>query len=179
MKIIASIYIGYDNIDVESYKKKNIVVTNSPNKSNDAVAEITIFLLIGAARRAYEGVKMVKTNTWKDKKIDICELMLGQSLINKNLGIIGMGRIGRAIAKRAKAFGMKINYFNRNKLSSELEDGAKYFKSVNEMMPHCDFISVNCPSTPETIKILSRESISILPPHAVIVNTSRGITIAE
>jgi glyoxylate reductase len=179
IKIIAGIAIGYDNIDIESAKKKNIVVTNSPNKSNDAVAEITIFLLIGAARRAYEGVKMVKTNTWKDKKIDFCELMLGQSLTNKNLGIIGMGRIGRAIAKRAKAFGMKINYFNRNKLSPELEDGAKYFKSVNEMMSHCDFISVNCPSTPETIKILSREAISLLPPHAVIVNTSRGNTIDE
>ena len=105
--------------------------------------------------------------------------MLGQSLTNKTLGIIGMGRIGRVIAKRAKAFGMKINYYNRNRLSLELEDEAKYFNSVNEMMPYCDFVSVNCPSTPETIKILSKEAISLLPSHAVIVNTSRGNTVDE
>ena len=179
IQIIAGIGIGYDNIDVISAKQKNIVVTNSPNKSNDAVAEIAIFLLIGAARKAYEGVKIVKSGTWKNKKIDWHKFMLGQSLTNKTLGIIGMGRIGRVIAKRAKAFGMKINYYNRNRLSLELEDEAKYFNSVNEMMPYCDFVSVNCPSTPETIKILSKEAISLLPSHAVIVNTSRGNTVDE
>lgn len=179
MQIIAGIGIGYDNIDVESAKKKNIVVTNSPNKSNDAVAEVAIFLMIGAARKAYEGVKIVKANLWKDQKIDWHQFMLGQSLTNKTLGIIGMGRIGRVIAKLAKAFGMKINYFNRNKLNPDLEDGAKYFSSVNEMMPVCDFVSINCPSTPETLKIMSKEAISLLPSHAVIVNTSRGNTIDE
>ena len=179
IQIIAGIGIGYDNIDVISAKQKNIVVTNSPNKSNDAVAEIAIFLLIGAARKAYEGVKIVKSDIWKNKKIDWHKFMLGQSLTNKTLGIIGMGRIGRVIAKRAKAFGMKINYYNRNRLSLELEDEAKYFNSVNEMMPYCDFVSVNCPSTPETIKILSKEAISLLPSHAVIVNTSRGNTVDE
>ena len=131
IQIISGIGIGYDNIDVISAKQKNIVVTNSPNKSNDAVAEIAIFLLIGAARKAYEGVKIVKSDIWKNKKIDWHKFMLGQSLTNKTLGIIGMGRIGRVIAKRAKAFGVKINYYNRNRLSLELEDEAKYFNSVN------------------------------------------------
>jgi glyoxylate reductase len=179
LQIIAGIGIGYDNIDVESAKNKKIIVTNSPNKSNDAVAEITIFLLIGAARKAYEGVKIVKSDLWKEKKIDWTNFMLGHSLANKTLGIIGMGRIGRVVAKRAKAFGMKIIYFNRNKLSSELEGSAKYYGSVDEMMPHCDFVSINCPSSPETIKIMSAKAISLLPLHAVIVNTSRGNTIDE
>jgi len=179
IQIIAGIGIGYDNIDIKSAKKKKIIITNSPNKSNDAVAEITIFLLIGAARKAYEGVKIVKADLWKEKKIDWHQFMLGQSFTSKALGIIGMGRIGRVVAKRAKGFGMKINYYNRNKLSPELEDGANYYNSVNEMMPHCDFVSINCPSSPETIKIMSAEAISLLPTHAVIVNTSRGNTIDE
>ena len=179
LKIVAGIGIGYDNIDVDSAKERNIVVSNSPNKSNEAVAEIAIFLMIGAARKANEGIKIVKDGSWKDKKIDWTQFMLGQSFTNKTLGIIGMGRIGRVIAKRAKAFGLKINYCNRNKLSSELEDGANYYNSVNEMMPLCDFVSINCPSTPDTIKIMSAEAISLLPSHAVIINTSRGDTMDE
>ena len=179
LKIVAGIGIGYDNIDVESAKEKKIVVSNSPNKSNEAVAEIAIFLMIGAARKANEGIKIVKDGSWKDKKIDWTNFMLGQSFTDKTLGIIGMGRIGRVIAKRAKAFGLKINYCNRKKLSSELEDGANYFNSVNEMMPLCDFVSINCPSTPDTIKIMSAKAISLLPSHAVIINTSRGDTMDE
>jgi len=179
LQIVAGIGIGYDNIDVESAISKKIIVTNSPNKSNDAVAEVTIFLLIGAARKAYEGIKIVKSDKWKEKKIDWTNFMLGQSISNKTLGIIGMGRIGRVVAKRAKGFGMKIIYCNRNKLSLELENGAKYYSNVNEMMPHCDFVSINCPSSPETIKIMSSEAISLLPSHAVVVNTSRGNTVDE
>ena len=135
LQIIAGIGIGYDNIDVESAKNKKIIITNSPNKSNDAVAEVTIFLLIGAARKAYEGIKIVKSDKWKEKKIDWTNFMLGQSISNKTLGIIGMGRIGRVVAQRAKAFGMKIYYCNRNKLSSELENGAKYFGRNHMLQP--------------------------------------------
>ena len=105
--------------------------------------------------------------------------MIGNSVTGKTLGIIGMGRIGRMVAKCAKAFGMKIIYFNRNKLSEDLEDGAKYFSDINSMMPECDFVSIHTPATAETKHILNATTISLLPKHAVVINTSRGSTIDD
>ena len=105
--------------------------------------------------------------------------MIGNSVIGKTLGIIGMGRIGRMAAKCAKAFGMKIIYYNRNKLSEDLEDGAKYFSDVNSMMPECDFVSIHTPATAETKHILNKTTIGLLPKHAVVINTSRGSTIDD
>jgi len=112
-------------------------------------------------------------------KTDLTKFMIGNSVTGKTLGIIGMGRIGRMAAKCAKAFGMKIIYYNRNKLSENLENGAKYYSDLNSMLPNCDFVSIHTPATSETKYILNKDTISLLPKHAVVINTSRGSTIDD
>ena len=179
LKIIATFSVGYDHIDIKSAKEKNIIITNTPNVLNDAVAEITLLLMLATCRKAYEGISLVKSGKWKDVKVDFVNFVMGQSLTGKTLGIIGMGRIGRIVAKRAKGFGMKIIYCNRNKLSNEIEDGAKYYESVNSMMPDCDFVSIHTPATAETKNILNSETINLLPKHAIVINTSRGSTVDD
>ena len=169
LKIIASVSVGYDNIDTLAAKEKNIIITNAPNVLNNAVAEITLLLMLGAARRALEGLTLVKSGKWKDAKVDFTNFMVGKPMTGKTLGIIGMGRIGRIVAERAKGFGMKIIYYNRKKVSAEFETGAKY----------CDYVSIHCPSTPETKHILNKEAIQLLPPHAIVINTSRGATVDD
>jgi len=179
LKIIATFSVGYDHIDIKSAKEKNIIITNTPNVLNDAVAEITLLLMLATCRKAYEGISLVKSGKWKDVKVDFVNFVMGQSLTGKTLGIIGMGRIGRIVAKRAKGFGMKIIYCNRNKLSNEIEDGAKYYESVNSMMPDCDFVSIHTPATKETKNILNNTAIELLPKHAIVINTSRGSTVDD
>lgn len=179
LKIIATFSVGYDHIDIKSAKEKNIIITNTPNVLNDAVAEITLLLMLATCRKAYEGISLVKSGKWKDVKVDFVNFVMGQSLTGKTLGIIGMGRIGRIVAKRAKGFGMKIIYCNRNKLSNEIEDGAKYYESVNSMMPDCDFVSIHTPATKETKNILNNAAIELLPKHAIVINTSRGSTVDD
>ena len=179
LQIISTVAVGYDNIDINAAKEKKIVITNSPKVLNNAVAETTLLLMLGAARRAYEGLTLVKSNKWKDAKVDFTNFMVGQPLTGKTLGIIGMGRIGQIVAERARGFGMKIIYYNRKKLASDLEKNAKYFENVNSMMPHCDFVSIHCPATPETKNILNAEAIKLLPKHAIVINTSRGITVDD
>jgi len=174
LQIIAGIGIGYDNIDVESAKNKKIIVTNSPNKSNDAVAEVTIFLLIGAARKAYEGIKMVKSDKWKEKKIDWTDFMLGQSISNKTLGIIGMGRIGRVVAKRAKAFGMKVFYYDPLKQD-------KKFKKTNlkKLIEISDVISIHAHVNEQTKYIINKKNLKLTKKKPIIINTSRGELVKE
>ncbi len=179
LKIIATFSVGYDHIDIKSAKEKNVIITNTPNVLNDAVAEITLLLMLATCRKAYEGISLVKSGKWKDVKVDFVNFVMGQSLTGKTLGIIGMGRIGRIVAKRAKGFGMKIIYCNRNKLSNEIEDGAKYYESVNSMMPDCDFVSIHTPATKETKNILNNAAIELLPKHAIVINTSRGSTVDD
>ena len=179
LKIIATFSVGYDHVDIKSAKEKNIIITNTPNVLNDAVAEITLLLMLATCRKAYEGISLVKSGKWKDVKVDFVNFVMGQSLTGKTLGIIGMGRIGRIVAKRAKGFGMKIIYCNRNKLSNEIEDGAKYYESVNSMMPDCDFVSIHTPATKETKNILNNTAIELLPKHAIVINTSRGSTVDD
>ena len=179
LKIIAQVGVGYDNISVKSAKDKNIKVTNTPNVLNEAVAETTILLILAASRRIGEAYNLVRSGNWKNQKPDLTKFMIGNSVTGKTLGIIGMGRIGRMAAKCAKAFGMKIIYYNRNKLSEDLEDGAKYYQDIKSMMPDCDFVSVHTPATSETKHILNSSTISLLPKHAVVINTSRGSTIDD
>jgi len=179
LKIIAQVGVGYDNISVKSAESKNIKVTNTPNVLNEAVAEATILLILAASRRIGEAYNLVRSGNWKNQKPDLTKFMIGNSVTGKTLGIIGMGRIGRMVAKYVKAFGMKIIYYNRNKLSEDLEDGAKYFSDLNSMMPECDFVSIHTPATAETKNILNASTISLLPKHAVVINTSRGSTIDD
>ena len=179
LKIIAQVGVGYDNISVKSAENKKIKVTNTPNVLNEAVAETTILLILAASRRIGEAYNLVRSNEWKNQKPDITKFMIGNSVTGKTLGIIGMGRIGRIAAKCAKMFGMKIIYYNRNKLSDDLEDGAKYYSEISSMLPKCDFVSVHTPATPETKHILNKSTISLLPKNAVVINTSRGSTIDD
>ena len=179
LKIIAQVGVGYDNILIKSAEEKKIKVTNTPNVLNEAVAETTILLILAASRRIGEAYNLVRTDNWKNQKPDLTKFMIGNSVTGKTLGIIGMGRIGRMAAKCAKAFGMKIIYFNRNKLSVDLEDGAKYFSDIKTMLFECDFVSIHTPATAETKHILNSSTISMLPKHAVVINTSRGSTIND
>jgi glyoxylate reductase len=179
LKIIAQVGVGYDNISIKSAKEKKIKVTNTPNVLNEAVAETTILLILAASRRIGEAYNLVRTDDWKNQKPDLTKFMIGNSVTGKTLGIIGMGRIGRMAAKCAKAFGMKIIYYNRNKLPDDLEDGAKYFSDIKTMLPECDFVSIHTPATAETKHILNSSTISLLPKHAVVINTSRGSTIDD
>ena len=179
LKIIAQVGVGYDNISIKSAEEKKIKVTNTPNVLNEAVAETTILLILAASRRIGEAYNLVRTDNWKNQKPDLTKFMIGNSVTGKTLGIIGMGRIGRMAAKCAKAFGMKIIYYNRNKLPDDLEDGAKYFSDIKTMLPECDFVSIHTPATAETKHILNSSTISLLPKHAVVINTSRGSTIDD
>ena len=179
LKIIAQVGVGYDNISIKSAEEKKIKVTNTPNVLNEAVAETTILLILAASRRIGEAYNLVRTDDWKNQKPDLTKFMIGNSVTGKTLGIIGMGRIGRMAAKCAKAFGMKIIYYNRNKLPDDLEDGAKYFSDIKTVLPECDFVSIHTPATAETKHILNSSTISLLPKHAVVINTSRGSTIDD
>jgi glyoxylate reductase len=179
LKIIAQVGVGYDNIIIKSAEEKKIKVTNTPNVLNEAVAETTILLILAASRRIGEAYNLVRADNWKNQKPDLTKFMIGNSVTGKTLGIIGMGRIGRMTAKCAKAFGMKIIYYNRNKLSDDLEDGAKYFSDLKTLLPECDFVSIHTPATTETKHILNSSTINLLPKHAVVINTSRGSTIDD
>ena len=170
VKIIASYSVGYNNIDIDAATKKGIVVTNTPEVLTDATADIAILLLLGASRRAYEARKSAEEQKW----VWATDFLLGKQMSGSNLGILGMGRIGRAIAERARGFGMKIHYHNRTKLSADLEQGATYHDNIKSLFSNSDFLSINCPATKDTSKIINDETISYLPNGAVISNTARG-----
>ena len=179
LKVIGHVGVGYDNINTQSAKEKNIKVSNTPNVLNDAVAEITILLILASSRRIGEAYNLVKTNTWKDHRPDITKLMVGNEITGKTLGIIGMGRIGQIVADRARAFKMKVIYFNRNKLSKDLEKDATYYTDLKSMLPNCDYISLHTPATPETKNIINSETLKFFPKHSVFINTSRGSNVDD
>ena len=170
VKIISNFAVGFGNINIRAAKKKNIIVTNTPDVLTDATAEIAILLLLGAARRATEGRKWVDKKNWSWS----ANFLIGKQLTGKPLGILGMGRIGRAVAERAKSFGMKIHYYNRKKLPSNLENGAIYHESLKSLIKVSDFFSINCPVTEETKKIINENILNYFPDGAVIINSARG-----
>jgi len=170
IKIIANGAVGYGNIDIKAARKKGIAVTNTPDVLTDSTADIQILLLLGASRKAYEGRIAAESQKWKWS----WDFLLGKQMSNRRLGILGMGRIGRAVAKRAKGFGMEIHYHNRSRLSPELEDGAIYHKDIKSLFNESEFLSINCPATPETQKIINRETLSYLQNNTVIANAARG-----
>ena len=170
IKIIANGAVGFGNIDFKAARAKEIIVTNTPDVLTDATADIQILLLLGASRKAYEGRIAAETQSWKWS----WDFLLGKQMSNKKLGILGMGRIGRAVAKRAKGFGMEIHYHNRSKLSSNLEDGAIYHKDLKSLFEQSEFLSINCPATPETTKIINKETLSYLKDNTVVANAARG-----
>ena len=170
VKIISNFAVGFGNIDIEAAKKRNIIVTNTPDVLTDATAEIAILILLGAARRAKEGIEAAQTKNWKWT----ADFLMGKQLTGSRLGILGMGRIGRAVADRARPFGMKIHYFNRSRLKKNLEKDAIYHDSLKSLLSVSDFFSINCPATKETKHIINKESIKNFPDGAVVSNSARG-----
>ena len=170
VKIISNFAVGFGNIDIDAAKKKNIMVTNTPDVLTDATAEIAMLLILGAARRATEGMKKVREKNWRWS----ADFLIGKQLSGSRLGILGMGRIGRAVAKRAKAFGMQIHYHNRKKLSSDLELGATYHKDIKSLFSVSDILSINCPATKETKNIINSKTLQYFPTGAIVTNSARG-----
>ena len=170
VKIISNFAVGFGNIDFDAAKKRNIIVTNTPDVLTDATAEIAMLVLLGAARRAKEGIEWVNKKNWKWSST----FLMGKQLSESRLGILGMGRVGRAVADRARAFGMKIHYYNRSRLNKNLEKNAVYHKSLESLLSVSDFFSINCPSTKETKHIINNKTIKCFPNGAVVSNSARG-----
>ena len=171
IKIISTFSVGYDHIDVEAASARGIAVTNTPDVLTDATADIALLLLLGAARGASWGEKAVRTDTWGAWSPTH---PLGFEVTGKRLGVLGMGRIGQAVAKRARAFEMTVHYHNRSRLSADLEQGAQYHDTVDGLLEVSDFLSINCASTPETRALLNADAIARMPDGAIVVNTARG-----
>ncbi len=171
VRMIATFSVGYEHVDVAAAAKRNILVSNTPDVLTDATADITMLCLLGAARRAHEGTTMLRTHNWVGWSPT---QLMGVHVTGKRLGILGMGRIGQAVADRARAFRMAIHYSNRSRLSPELEKGAVFHKNADDMLRHCDFLSINAPLTPATRKWVNAERIARLPQGAVVMNTARG-----
>ena len=170
VKIISNFAVGFGNIDLKTAKKRSITVTNTPDVLTNATAEIAMLLILGAARRASEGIEHAKKSNWKWS----ADFLIGKQLTGARLGILGMGRIGRAVAKLAKSFGMIIHYHNRSKLSFELEMGATYHDSIKSLFSVSDILSINCPATKETENIINAETLKYFPAGAIITNSARG-----
>ena len=170
IKILSNFAVGFGNIDLEAAKKRNIAVTNTPDVLTDATAEIGILLILGACRRASEGIQSARDSNWKWS----ADYLIGKQLTGTRLGILGMGRIGQKIAKIAKSLGMIIHYHNRSKLSSDKEQGATYHDNLKSLLSVSDVLSVCCPASKETIDLINKDTIEYLPKGAVVTNVARG-----
>jgi len=176
VRAICSFSVGYDHIDLDAAKARGILVTNTPEVLSDATAEIAVLLMLAAARRAYEGERQIRTETWADWS---ATYQLGIQVTGKRLGILGMGRVGQIMARRARGFDMQIHYYKRHRLSPEVEQGAVYHDSVEALLPHCDVLSIHCPATPETHHLVNAQRIAMLPDDAIVVNTARGAVVDD
>jgi len=170
VKILSNFAVGFGNIDIDAAKKINIAVTNTPEVLTDATAEIGILLILGACRRASEGIEGAKASNWKWS----ADYLIGKQLTGTRLGILGMGRIGKKIAKIAKSLGMVIHYHNRSKLSPDKEDGSTYHQDLKSLLSVSDVLSVCCPASKETINLINKETLEYLPKGAVVTNVARG-----
>ena len=175
VKIISNFAVGFGNIHIEAARKRNIIVTNTPDVLTEATAEITMLLILGASRRVTEGIKWARNKNWKWS----ADFLIGKQLSGSRLGILGLGRIGRAVAKRAKSFGMKIHYHNRSKLESTLEEGAIYHDSIKSLFSASEILSINCPATDKTKNIINKETLKFFSKEAIIVNSARGDMIED
>jgi glyoxylate reductase len=178
LKLIANFGNGTDHIDIETAQKKKIIVTNTPGVLTEDTADMVMGLLLAVPRKVIAGEHLIRSGKWKGWSPTH---MMGRRIWGKRLGIIGMGSIGQAVARRAIGFGLNIHYHNRNRLPDVIEEShqATFWEDLDQMLPKMDIISINCPSTPETYHLLSRERLSSLQTHAYIINTSRGKVINE
>ncbi len=176
LKAIANFSVGVDHVDLDAARRRGIIVTNTPDVLADATAETTLLLMLGAARRASEGERLLRAgrwNTWSPA------FMVGVQVTGKPLGIIGMGRVGQVTARRARGFDMIVHYYNRKRLPDHLEQGAIYHESLDTLLPESEFLAIHCPATPETRDLLNAERIALLPDDAVVVNAARGSVVDE
>jgi len=178
LKLIANYGTGVDHINLEAARDKGIAVTNTPDVLTEDTADMTMALILAVPRRLVEGERELRAGKWSGWSPT---WMLGHRIFGKRLGIIGMGRIGQAVARRARGFGLSIHYHNRNPVHDEIETEleATYWESLDQMIARMDFVSVNCPHTPATFHLLSARRLKLLQPHAVIINTARGEIIDE
>ena len=170
IKVISNFAVGFGNIDLEAAKKRGIAVTNTPEVLSDATAEIGILLILGACRRASEGIEAARESNWKWS----ADYLIGKQLTGTRLGILGMGRIGQKIANIARSLGMIIHYHNRSKLSEDREQGAVYHDNLKSLFSVSDILSICCPATKETINLINKETVEYFPKGAVITNVARG-----
>ncbi|CTQ52240.1 Glycerate dehydrogenase [Roseibium album] len=176
LKIIANHSVGMDHCDIPALKARDIVVTNTPDVLSDATAELAMLLMLGAARRAVEGDRLVRTGAWDSWGPSF---MVGKQVTGARIGIVGMGRVGRAFAAKARGFDMEIHYYNRSRLAPEQEQGAIYHDTIESLLPVSDFLSLHCPATPETLDLMNSQRFGLLPDGAVLVNSARGALVDE
>ena len=171
VKAIANFSVGVDHVDLEAAKQKQVIVTNTPDVLSDATAEIAILLMLGAARRASEGERLVRSQQWQDWSP---AFMVGRQITGKRLGILGLGRVGQVVAHRARGFNMKVHYHNRNPLDAEQAGDAVYHASVEALLAEIDVLSIHCPASPATQGLINSERLALMHRDAILVNTSRG-----
>ena len=171
IKAIANFSVGVDHVDLEAARKKQVIVTNTPDVLSDATAEIAMLLMLGAARRASEGERIMRNQQWKDWSP---AFMVGLQVTGKRLGILGMGRVGQVVAQRARGFNMSIHYHNRRPIDSEHAAGAIYHDSVETLLAEIDVLSIHCPASEQTRGLLNAERLASMHKDVIIVNTSRG-----
>ena len=178
LRLIASFGTGVDHIDLKTARQRGITITNTPGVLTEDTADMTLALMLAVARRLVEGERLVRSGDWTGWSPTH---MLGHGLGGKRLGIVGMGRIGQAVARRARGFGLAIHYHNRHRVHEEIESEleATYWDSLDQMLARMDIISINCPRTPATFHLLNARRLKLLQPHCVLVNTSRGEVIDE
>jgi glyoxylate reductase len=178
LKLIASFGTGVDHIDLKTARQRGITVTNTPGVLTEDTADMTMAMLLALPRRLSEGERLVRAGQWQGWGPTS---MLGHRIWGKRLGIIGMGRIGQAVARRAKGFGLSVHYHNRRRVHADIESEleATYWESLDQMLSRMDIVSIHCPHTPATYHLLSARRLKLLPAHAYIVNTSRGEVIDE
>ncbi|HMB12591.1 MAG TPA: D-glycerate dehydrogenase [Roseovarius sp.] len=176
LKIVANHSVGVDHCDLDALQGAGVVVTNTPDVLSDATAEIAMLLMLGAARHAVRGDRLVRQGQWDSWSPSF---MVGKQVTGARLGIVGMGRVGRAFAEKARGFGMEIHYHNRSRLAPDVEQGAVFHEDVDSLLQVADFLSLHCPATPDTVDLLNAERIATLPDGAVVVNTARGALVDE
>lgn len=176
VKIVATCSVGFDHLDVPAAKARGVMLTNTPDVVTECTADLTFLLILGASRRAAEYGAIMREG-WR--RSFAWNEMLGMQVANKTLGIVGMGRIGRAVAKRARGFAMKIIYTDRARLPAEIEGDAQYFPTMREMLPHSNILTLHLPGGPESDGVMNAEMFALLPKHAVFVNAARGRLVDE
>jgi glyoxylate reductase len=178
LRLIASFGTGVDHIDLATARQRGITVTNTPGVLTEDTADMTMALILATARRVSEGERLIRSGKWQGWGP---MSMLGHRIYGKRLGIIGMGRIGQAVARRAKGFGLSVHYHNRRRVNASVEQAleATYWESLDQMLARMDIISVNCPHTPATYHLLSARRLKLLQKHVYIVNTARGEVVDE